>query len=112
MLDKLRKEGYVVKFGWLDKQCAGLIDLERRTITINLDLYIVSTFLHEFFHFSYPTLGEPAIRRKERKAVEKMTVLGIKNLAKAIRKEVERGQRIAYNPRGVHFWPKHGLQGL
>lgn len=80
----LKSREFDLVFGWIDKKTLGKIDFVNERITINLDLEVVDTYVHEWLHNVYPHLSERAIVKKTRKYVNRMTVARIRKLAQKL----------------------------
>ena len=85
-LDLLKLSGYRLRFRWLNKKTYGLIDFQRETITINLELFVTATAVHELAHLEKPDLSERKIIKLERARVNRMTTKDIRTLARKLLK--------------------------
>ena len=91
ILDFLRERSYTLIFGWVDKRTVGVIDFEEEKIIINLELFVVDTYIHEYLHAVYPNLNEKKIQKKTICYIKRLTVKEIRQLCKKIlKKGVER----------------------
>jgi len=88
MLKHIENDGYKIRFKWLDKHTEGELDYERQTLTINLPLFVVEVFLHEYIHFKYEKLSEREVIKKTNRKIMRMSAADIKKLAKKL---LERG---------------------
>lgn len=77
----LRSREYEVKFRWLDKKTEGLIEYDKELISINLQLLVVTVFVHEALHAEHPDWEEERVEEATYRQVEKMKVREIKQLA-------------------------------
>jgi len=86
MLKHIEKEGYVLKFKWIDKDTYGIIHYDEK-ILINLNLMVVHVFLHEYYHMKYPDYSEKKVESMACRKLKRMTKAEITKLGKAILKK-------------------------
>jgi len=78
---------YKLKIKWLNKTTLGLIDFDKRTIYINLELFIVDTFLHESLHHVYYNDSESKIIKKTNDKISRMSIRDIHLLSNTVLKK-------------------------
>jgi len=75
---------YDLFFRWIDKKTYGLIEEAKQVITINLDLHILETFLHEYLHWRFPDKKERWIEKETARRLKKMTRKEIRKYVRII----------------------------
>lgn len=89
-LDILRQRKCQLIFEWLGKYQYGEFEkltdeTESSTISINIWLHTVETFIHECLHYLHPRWrSEERIEKEVRRIIKRMTVDEIKELGDAI----------------------------
>lgn len=74
-------------FRWINKRTYGLFEEDKQRVTINLELHILETTLHEYLHWRFPKKGERWIEKETDRRLKRMTVKEIKKYCKYIFKK-------------------------
>jgi len=74
-------------FQWIDKKTYGLLEEDKQKITINLELHILETFIHEYVHWRFPDKGERWVEKETERRLKKMTRKEIKKYVRYIFKK-------------------------
>lgn len=93
MLAFLKKNGYRLRYGWIDKHTVGLISFGDEVV-INLELQLATIFIHERCHHFHRNWDEARVLKYEDRQIKRMTVKEIRKLG---RKLLKRGGR--YGPK-------------
>jgi len=80
----LKESDWSVMFRWISKENLGECDYKKKRISINMELELVDTLVHELLHQRFPNLTETQVKKRTLKYLRRMTVAEIKKLAKRI----------------------------
>ncbi len=82
--DKLKKEGWTIEVGWIGRNTFGDCSHDRERIRINVQLLVVETFLHEWYHARNEDWSEAKVEKATYKRLQHMTISEFEELYEAI----------------------------
>lgn len=86
-LEFLKSRKYGVEFRWMGRFYFGEFNYQKGRIAINLALFVVDTFIHEWMHKRFPRLAECQIKAKTDRYLSRMTLREINALYRALMRE-------------------------
>lgn len=81
---------FTIKYGWTSKDSWAWCDLDRNEITLNIDLYLATMYLHEACHLLHPEWSERRVVVQTERLITRLKVQQIKDLARGVRRKVSR----------------------
>jgi hypothetical protein len=75
---------YSIIFDWRNKKHLGLINRQKKIITINIELFVVIMLIHELLHEKHPLLREEEIIAKAWRVIDRMKTVQIRQLARKL----------------------------
>ena len=84
MIDFLEEKDYDILFEWINKDCLGLVDPLRGTVSINIELLLAETLIHEALHVKYPDWTEDAIEAKTIARIRSMKAGRVRKLGREL----------------------------
>ena len=71
-------------FSWINKQTYGLMEHDKQRITINIELHVLETFLHEYIHWRFPDKGERWVEKETNRRLKRMPIKDVTKYVKII----------------------------
>ena len=71
-------------FKWIDRNTYGIIEEEKQRITINLELLVLETFVHEYLHWRFPKWSEKRVERETERRMKRMTLKEVSRYCRVI----------------------------
>jgi hypothetical protein len=71
-------------FSFISKQTYGIINFEKDTVVINIDLLLVEVFIHEYIHWLHNDWSEKRVEKATTRKINRMTVMQIKQVCRFI----------------------------
>jgi len=80
----LSQRVYSIIFDWRNKKHFGLMNRRKKTITLNVELFVVVMLAHELIHEKHPFLKEDEVIAKSWRSIDRMKTAEIRKLARKL----------------------------